>query len=59
MEFLENKLQEIIKTGALFGLKIEFEAQGATLCEVLFLEKLAKEYENQFKEILIDDKKIN
>lgn len=48
MEILENKLQEIIKTGALFGLKIEFEAQGASLSEVIFLEKLAKEYNINF-----------
>ena len=41
---LENKLQEIIKTNTLAGLKIEFEAQGASLVEVEFLEKLEKKY---------------
>ena len=48
MKNLENKLQELIETNALFGLKIEFEAQGASLDEVLFLENLAKRYNVNF-----------
>ena len=48
MELLEKKLEELTRTKALFGLKIEFEAQGASLVEVEFLEKLAKKYNTNF-----------
>ncbi len=48
MEILENILKDLIYSNTLYGLKIEFEAQGASLDEVIFLNNLAKKYDVNF-----------